>query len=147
MHVDRGMALKPTFPPEDYVNGQRLSIKPCPRCGDPLGARYPAKADGWMVCWSCSGWTPEPPPKLPKRSATVRLRQRVYKALSDAGMELLGDDGHVGGLGDPDVGLAGYCPVCKRGIVLVHVIDANPPELDMEGCSAGCTARQVLGAL
>jgi hypothetical protein len=133
------------FPPTDHAAGRALGLRPCPRCGDPLGARYRVKG-GDRVCWPCTGYIPSAPAR-PKQTAAARLRSRVYAALDAAGVELLGGSGHVGGLGDPEAGLAGYCPVCRRGLVHVCVIDAAPPELEFDGCSAGCSFEQVKEAL
>jgi hypothetical protein len=133
-----------TFSPENYATGKRLGIRPCPRCGDPLGARYSVK-DGPKLCWPCSGYK-NPAPRAPKPAPVVRLRRRVYSALDAAGIEVVGKPGCIGGLGDPDAGFAGYCPVCRRGIAQVWVLD-NPPRVRVDGCSAGCSDDQVLGAL
>jgi hypothetical protein len=83
----------------------------------------------------------------PKPSAYARLFRRVYAALERAGVEVTGSPWCVFGLGDPALPYVGYCPVCRRGTVVVWLIDADPPRLRLDGCSAGCEPDDVARAL
>lgn len=76
----------------------------------------------------------------------MRLHRRVWAALEAAGLEVTGEKFSVFGGGDPDLPLMGYCPTCRMGTVAVWLINADPPELDVEGCTAGCTDVQVAKA-
>jgi hypothetical protein len=43
--------------------------------------------------------------------------------------------------------LAAHCPVCRVGTLSVRLIDADPPAVRLNGCSAGCSAEQLLAVL
>jgi hypothetical protein len=109
----------------------------CPSCGQPGGGRYGSE----RICWPC--WSSRHPelaaaPKQPRRKpdAYARLVQRVWSRL-EAGGTVFAFPGH----------LAGYCPACKVGTVSVQVLDTDPPVIDVNGCSGGCTDRDVARAL
>ena len=86
-----------------------------------------------------------PPPHKPTRFA--KLHARVWAALKSAGLEVTGWEFSVFGGGDPDAPLSGYCPVCRRGIVAVWLLD-DPPRIRLdEGCSAGCAPDEIVRAM
>jgi hypothetical protein len=85
--------------------------------------------------------------KARKPSPYERLAERVYRALQTAGIMVHGSPWGVFGTGDPRLPLMGYCPVCGFGTVAVRLIDTDPPELDVDDCSAGCSAETVAKAL
>ena len=77
----------------------------------------------------------------------MRLFERVFGALQRAGEQVTGSEWAVGGLGNGNGRLTGWCPVCHQGLVTVALVDADPPELDLAGCTAGCTADTVARAI
>lgn len=89
-------------------------------------------------------YKPPPPPPPPKPTPYARLVDRVWSALQAASQKVTGSQWAVSGGGDPELPLTGYCPVCCRGIVAVRLIHADPPEIDLDGCSAGCSAQQIV---
>lgn len=125
---------------------------PCASCSRADAELHYSHAAGAVVCEPCHlntcppptsvvamaayRKTPSPPPREPTRYA--KLVSRVCTTLEFAG----GGDifylevGHV----------AGWCPVCYVGTVGVWFVDDHPPQVDLDGCSAGCTAAQVMRA-
>jgi hypothetical protein len=129
----------------------------CESCGDSTHVVAWSDAAKAHVCFRCYGKLPEaqyvppivppvrlpPPPPSPPPTPYMRLHARVYGALKRVGLEVTGEEFSVFGIGDPDLPLMGWCPACRQGTVAVRLIDADPPALDVEGCTAGCTDVQV----
>ena len=88
---------------------------------------------------------PPPPPTRP--SPFARLHSRVYGALDRAAREAGCGKFCVFGVGDPDLPLTGYCPVCGTGTVAIRLLDTDPPRMRTEGCSDGCSADLIAGAI
>jgi hypothetical protein len=93
-------------------------------------------------CWRCAcrklHISPEPRPvKRHKPDRYQRLVNRVWRALESAGPVFYFGTSW----------LSGRCPVCRTGVVGVLLIRTEVPEIDTDGCSAGCTAEQLAKVL
>jgi hypothetical protein len=131
----------------------------CSGCGG--GEAYWSEAARLWLCEACYCRTPSarfvaprgrvvklpPPPPAPKPSRYALLWDRVYGALQRATEEVTGERFGVFGLGDPELPLVGYCPVCATGTVAIRLLDTDPPRARTEGCSAGCSAELIAGVL
>ena len=130
---------------DPIVIGKQLGISPCPKCGEPLGARYKAR-DGRMLCWPCTGYKlKSPAPFMDALEGSYAwLVRRVWRRIEDR-------------TGLPPVYLTrdrigGYCPTRCGGIVAVQFLD-NPPRMRFESlrgedvCSTGCPAARINEAL
>lgn len=128
----------------------------CARCGTGRGEIAWSDAAQASLCRGCYCVLPTatyhppatPPVRLPgpkrhKPSDRERLYRLVLAAFQSAGQIACGSEWAVGGLGDPRAPLTGYCPVCYVGLVSVQIVDADPPFLRLDGCSAGCTPEQI----
>ena len=119
--------------PNDSVEiGQQLGILPCPRCGEPLGARYGPEG----LCWPCTGLKPVAPAR-PKPDAYQRLVYRVWDRLEQEGNVFLLERGLI----------AGWCPVCHAGTISVRFIHVDPPTVRIRSCDLGCSADMIRAAL
>jgi hypothetical protein len=125
-----------------YLGAQRAEplgmASPCPGCGEPRGARYVHQ--GRALCWPCwSRRNPAPRRHRPKPTAYARLVDRVWAALEARGTVLPLCDGS--GM------VLGYCPSCGIGTIAIRIVDVTPPQLDLDGCSDGCTVEQLKQAI
>lgn len=75
-------------------------------------------------------------------SAFRKLVDRVWDALAAEGLKVYYID---------RVTIASHCPVCRRGVIGIWFVDADPPELRfvrsgqvVDDCSAGCTGRKII---
>ena len=84
-------------------------------------------------------YRPPSAPATPKSSARVQLAERALSALERRGVAFP----LVDGTGT----LLGRCPACALGTVTLRVIDGDPPRVRSRGCSDGCSAAAVIGAL
>lgn len=130
----------------------------CTGCGD--AEAYWSEAARLWLCEACYcrtagsrfSATPGRVVKLPplppyKPTAFARLHSRVYAALDRAAHEVGCGKFCVFGVGDPDLPLMGYCPVCSTGTVAIRLLDTDPPRMRTDGCSDGCSAELIAGAI
>lgn len=125
----------------------------CALCGREADELHVSQAAGGVVCCErCHVRAAPPaspaaqryryrPPRAKRRepSAYERLFERVYRALQAAGVARHGSEWGVFGLGDPQLPLMGYCPVCGAGTVAIRLLNTDPPRLRTAGCSSGCS--------
>lgn len=109
-------------------------MTPCPKCGEPLGARY--QHNGELVCWPCTGLEPlpaaKPRPPDPFRS---KIADKL-RALADDRVWFLYPDTMIG-----------ICPVCQARLpehltVRFHGL-ADRADLC---CSLGCPEAEIAAA-
>jgi hypothetical protein len=120
----------------------------CPACGRQVDELHHSTAAGGVCCERCHCAAAPPaslearryrhrPPtvKPPGRTPYQRLHDRVWRALAGAGEVFPACDGTGR--------MAGWCPVCRTGVLVVQLIDVDPPRWRTEGCSAGCTFELI----
>lgn len=123
----------------------------CPLCRRQADELHSSDAAGGVCCEACHCDASAPasaaarryrrPPSARRRepSPYERLFDAVYQLLKDAGIAVHGDEWGVFGLGDPDLPLVGWCPVCRAGTIAVRLLATDPPRARTEGCDAGCS--------
>ena len=96
-----------------------------------------------MRCWadgSGAGAHPKAgrePRRQDERTRFHRLVDRTWEGLANRGVTV-----HY--LSRTHISCR--CPICVRGIVSIHFIESDPPQIDIDhdGCTAGCTAREIM---
>lgn len=72
-----------------------------------------------------------------KPSPYARLFGRMWDRLRLEGTVFYVEPGRI----------AGWCPVCGQGTIVVRFIDIDPPRVRLDPCSDGCSEDWIAGAL
>lgn len=115
----------------------------CGREADEVARSDQLGAECCETCYS-RGTSPTDAPDPPvvrapryEPGAYERLVRRVWAGLEAAGTVFYVTSDYI----------AGRCPVCSMGTVNVHFIPTDPPEIEIDGCTAGCSVEQLAKAL